>query len=68
MAKYEKQVALKRVYEPAEVEDGTRVLVDRLWPVPGTSDICLYTRCLHQLDCLLLSRFLCVLRAIQTGT
>ena len=25
-------VALKRVYEPAEAEDGTRVLIDRLWP------------------------------------
>ncbi len=25
-------VALKRVYEPAKAEDGTRVLVDRLWP------------------------------------
>ncbi|MGB5083915.1 MAG: DUF488 family protein [Methylocystis silviterrae] len=25
-------VALKRVYEQAEAEDGTRVLVDRLWP------------------------------------
>ena len=25
-------IALKRVYEPAQVEDGTRVLVDRLWP------------------------------------
>lgn len=24
--------ALKRVYDPAEAEDGTRVLVDRLWP------------------------------------
>jgi uncharacterized protein YeaO (DUF488 family) len=24
--------ALKRVYEPAEADDGTRVLVDRLWP------------------------------------
>lgn len=23
---------LKRVYEPADDEDGTRVLVDRLWP------------------------------------
>jgi uncharacterized protein YeaO (DUF488 family) len=32
MAKHEKRVALKRVYEPAEAEDGTRVLVDRLWP------------------------------------
>ena len=40
MAKREKRVALKRVYEPAEAEDGTRVLVDRLWPVLGTSDIC----------------------------
>jgi hypothetical protein len=68
MAKHEKRVALKRVYEPAEAEDGTRVLVDRLWPVLGTSDICLYNRCLHQLDCLLLSLFLCVLRTIQTGT
>jgi uncharacterized protein YeaO (DUF488 family) len=25
-------VALKRVYEPAEPADGTRVLVERLWP------------------------------------
>ncbi len=24
--------ALKRVYDPAEPEDGARVLVDRLWP------------------------------------
>lgn len=24
--------AIKRVYEPATPEDGTRVLVDRLWP------------------------------------
>lgn len=26
------QVKLKRVYEPASPDDGTRVLVDRLWP------------------------------------
>lgn len=25
-------VRIKRVYEPAEASDGTRVLVDRLWP------------------------------------
>ncbi|HEY8126802.1 MAG TPA: DUF488 domain-containing protein [Methylocystis sp.] len=25
-------IALKRVYEPPAAEDGTRVLVDRLWP------------------------------------
>lgn len=25
-------IALKRVYEEAEAEDGYRVLVDRLWP------------------------------------
>jgi uncharacterized protein YeaO (DUF488 family) len=25
-------VKIKRAYEPAEKEDGTRVLVDRLWP------------------------------------
>jgi len=25
-------IALKRVYESAKAEDGTRVLVDRLWP------------------------------------
>jgi uncharacterized protein YeaO (DUF488 family) len=25
-------VAVKRVYEPAQASDGTRVLVDRLWP------------------------------------
>jgi uncharacterized protein YeaO (DUF488 family) len=27
-----KTVAIKRVYEPASRADGTRVLVDRLWP------------------------------------
>jgi uncharacterized protein YeaO (DUF488 family) len=27
-----KEIALKRVYEPACLGDGTRVLVDRLWP------------------------------------
>ena len=27
-----KEIALKRVYEPASAGDGTRVLVDRLWP------------------------------------
>jgi len=26
------QVRLKRAYEPAAKEDGTRILVDRLWP------------------------------------
>jgi uncharacterized protein YeaO (DUF488 family) len=25
-------VRLRRVYEPAELEDGVRILVDRLWP------------------------------------
>lgn len=25
-------IRIKRVYEPAAAEDGTRVLVDRLWP------------------------------------
>lgn len=25
-------IALKRVYEPAKPDDGTRVLVERLWP------------------------------------
>jgi uncharacterized protein YeaO (DUF488 family) len=25
-------IAVKRIYEPAERSDGTRVLVDRLWP------------------------------------
>ncbi|MFE7406283.1 DUF488 domain-containing protein [Isoptericola sp. NPDC057559] len=25
-------IAVKRVYEPPEPDDGTRVLVDRLWP------------------------------------
>jgi uncharacterized protein YeaO (DUF488 family) len=32
MTKHESKVALKRVYEQAEAKDGTRVLVDRLWP------------------------------------
>ena len=27
-----KNVRLKRAYEPAAADDGTRVLVDRLWP------------------------------------
>lgn len=25
-------IRLKRAYEPAESEDGTRILIDRLWP------------------------------------
>lgn len=32
MAKHEDRVAIKRVYEDADANDGTRVLVDRLWP------------------------------------
>ncbi|QXJ23334.1 DUF488 family protein [Actinomadura graeca] len=31
-------VRLRRVYEPASVEDGTRVLVDRVWPRGLTKD------------------------------
>lgn len=31
-------VRIKRVYEPAEPADGTRVLVDRLWPRGLTKD------------------------------
>jgi uncharacterized protein YeaO (DUF488 family) len=27
-----KNVVLKRAYEPSAAEDGTRILVDRLWP------------------------------------
>lgn len=26
------QITLKRVYDPADPEDGVRILVDRLWP------------------------------------
>jgi len=26
------QLAVKRVYAPASLEDGTRILIDRLWP------------------------------------
>ena len=26
------KIKIKRIYEPAERSDGTRVLVDRLWP------------------------------------
>lgn len=25
-------IRLKRIYDPAEPDDGTRILVDRLWP------------------------------------
>ncbi|MCQ6473428.1 DUF488 domain-containing protein, partial [Vibrio parahaemolyticus] len=25
-------IRIKRAYEPAEADDGTRILVDRLWP------------------------------------
>ena len=32
MALQQTAVALKRVYEPPEPTDGTRVLVERLWP------------------------------------
>ena len=32
MSKHEHRVELKRAYEEADANDGTRVLVDRLWP------------------------------------
>jgi len=32
MSKHEHRVALKRAYEEADANDGSRVLVDRLWP------------------------------------
>lgn len=32
MAKHHFTVAIKRVYDPPESDDGTRILVDRLWP------------------------------------
>jgi uncharacterized protein YeaO (DUF488 family) len=32
MSKHETKVSLKRVYDEPEASDGTRVLVDRLWP------------------------------------
>ena len=32
MAKQKLQIALKRVYDEPEPSDGTRVLVERLWP------------------------------------
>ena len=27
-----KAIRIKRIYEPPETSDGTRMLVDRLWP------------------------------------
>ena len=32
MVKREAEIRIKRVYDPPEDTDGTRVLVDRLWP------------------------------------
>ncbi len=32
MPKQNLKIALKRVYEESETSDGTRILVDRLWP------------------------------------
>lgn len=32
MAKYSSNLTIKRIYEPAEKEDGFRILIDRLWP------------------------------------
>jgi uncharacterized protein YeaO (DUF488 family) len=32
MKKQEAPIQIKRVYDPPETSDGTRVLVDRLWP------------------------------------
>ena len=32
MAKQHMRIALKRVYDEPELGDGTRVLVERLWP------------------------------------
>ncbi|WP_089174810.1 DUF488 family protein [Bosea sp. AS-1] len=32
------QLSIKRIYEPASPQDGTRILVDRLWPRGVTKD------------------------------
>ena len=32
MVKHEAEIRIKRVYDPPDDTDGTRVLVDRLWP------------------------------------
>jgi len=29
---HDMNIRIKRVYEPTDKEDGTRILVDRLWP------------------------------------
>ena len=33
-------VKLKRAYEPAATDDGTRILIDRLWPQRGQESRC----------------------------
>jgi uncharacterized protein YeaO (DUF488 family) len=32
MSRRSRRLGVKRVYEPPEASDGTRVLVDRIWP------------------------------------
>ncbi len=47
------QIAIKRVYEPAVPQDGTRILVDRLWPRGVAKDrIDLWLRALAPSDAL----------------
>ncbi len=49
------KIALKRVYEPAQAGDGTRVLVDRLWPRglrKDKADIALWAKDLAPSDAL----------------
>lgn len=42
-------IAIKRVYEPAAAADGTRVLVDRLWPRGLAKDTAHIERWLREL-------------------
>ena len=40
-------IRVKRIYEPASRADGTRILVDRLWPrgvARGTADVAFWAR------------------------
>jgi uncharacterized protein YeaO (DUF488 family) len=45
-----KRVVVKRVYEPSETSDGTRVLVDRLWPRGLTKERAAVDRWLRDLS------------------
>ena len=57
-AKQKLDVQLKRAYEPPAKADGTRVLVDRLWPRGVTKEALAIERWIKEPDCIPADEFI----------